>query len=136
MSKEFWHTKTLFIQAGKYKWSYKFDHCKECGNCDHKHKGNWLCTRCHDKKRDNNYKRKLIKQKAWKKWHELNYKPVIEPKKKAKNFNLKEYQKQWRKENIDALLLKEKTIRMMKKWKSCLSIMINWKTRYLPFESL
>lgn len=136
MSKEYWHTKTLFIQAWKYKWSYKFNYCIKCWTCNHKHKWNWLCTSCWDKERDKTNKRKEIKQKAWKKWHKTNYIPVIERKKRVKTFDAKTYKKEWRIKNKEALLLKAKAYRMVKKGINCMQININWKYKYLPFETL
>lgn len=70
--KAHWHTGTLFIQGGKYKWSYKHDHCTECGTCKFKHKWNWLCTSCFEKKRANKPKRKLVRHKATNTWIEKN----------------------------------------------------------------
>lgn len=134
--KKYWHTWTLFIQAWKYKWSYKHDYCVVCWKCDFKHKWNWLCTSCWDKKRDNNERRKEIKRKAGLKYHEQNYKPVIERKKRVKSFDAKKYRKEWYNKNIEALKLKAKAYRMMKKGIQCLKMIINWKEKYFPFEWL
>ena len=136
--KQYWHTKTLFIQRWnwKYKWAYKHNHCIECWKCDFKHKWNWLCTKCRDKKRDLDPKRKQIKKKAWLKYHEKNYKPVIERKKKLKVFDMKSYQKDWRQKNYEALQLKSKAYRMKKKGINVLKMIINWKEKLFPWEWL
>lgn len=145
MAKKFWHTWTLFLQNGKYyKWSYKYNHCIECGKCDFKHKWKWLCTSCFDKKRKENPKRKfnLKKQnlKHYFKSRVLLFLEKTERKKKQKTFNLEKYKKQWYKqwykENQEALLLKAKAYRMKRKWIKCLEMIINWKTKYLPFTEI
>lgn len=63
--KAFWHTKTLFIQWWKYKWSFHFDHCTQCGKCDKKHKWRWLCSSCWEKDREKSDRRKEQKYQAW-----------------------------------------------------------------------
>ena len=136
--KKYWHTKTLFIQRWnwKYKWSYKYDHCIECGKCDKKHKWKWLCTRCRDKKRDNNQKRKEQKYKAWLKYHQKNYNPVIEKKERIKTFDIKSYRKIRYNKNKELIKLKLKTQRMIKKWLSCMQMIIKWKIYFLPFTEM
>ena len=138
--KVFWHTKTLFLQNGKYyKWSYKHTHCIECGNCNHKHKGNGLCTSCFDKNRANKPNRLISRKKACKKFYEENYEPVIERKKKPKIFTgdvERVYKRKWYDDNRPAMKLKAKIKRRKQKWLPCIVIMIKWKTKYLPFETL
>ena len=112
--KAFWHTQTLFIQADKYKWSYKFYHWQECKTCNFKHKWRWLCTSCWDKERANDPKRIEVRQKAWKKWHEIHKprKPREEWKKmwaKVIWFDHKKYQKEWYNKN-------KEVISILKKW--------------------
>lgn len=133
--KKFWHTWTLFIQAWKYKWSYKHDYCIECWKCDFKHKWNWLCTSCWEKKRDNTKRRKEVKRKAWLKRHQNNYQPR-ERKKRESNFDKEKYKKEWYQKNHEAILLKAKADRMRKKWIQVLKMIINWKEKYFPWEWL
>lgn len=122
--KAFWHTKTLFIQAGKYKWSYNHDHCTECGTCKFKHKGNWLCTSCTEKKRFKDPKRKLVLEKSNNLWIENN----------RKQFN--EYQKQWHKEyhekNKEAINLLRAGLRHQKAGKPVIIVM----GKPIPFMEL
>lgn len=140
--KEFWHTKTLFKQWWKYKWSLKYNYCIECKTCDSIHKGRWLCTKCWDKERNKNPKRKLQKYKSHIKHYDY-----------ARIFNTK-----WFRTRIDDILtnyardkknqitanlnrkeiwsIKKRIKRRLDKWLPCLKIIINWKIRYLPFEDL
>lgn len=140
MTKKFWHTKTLFLQNGKYyKWSYKYTHCRECGNCDHKHKGRWLCTSCFDKERAKNMSRKAQMKVIWRRWHEKHYTRVVEKKKIVRHYtdeSIRDYQRRWYKENHDAMLLLYKIKRRKLRWLLCMEIIIKWKTRFLPFESI
>ena len=100
--KQYWHTKTLFIQWNKYKWSFKYDYCISCKWVSKKHKWKWLCTSCFDKKRKENPKRafNLVKQQ-WKHYYKtriLMFLEKTEHKKKKVNFtkeDFKEYQKEW-----------------------------------------
>lgn len=84
--KAHWHTWNLFIRGWKYKWSYKHDHCIECGTCKFKHKGKGLCTSCTEKKRAKNPKRKLTLEKANTTWIKKN----------RDQFN--DYQRKWHNE--------------------------------------
>lgn len=138
MSKQFWHTKTLFKQnwTWKFKWSYKFDYCQSCLWVKFKHKGRWLCTACWDKERDKNKNRLETKRKAWLKWHKENYKPVEVRKKKIKIFDLAKYRKEYYEKNIEVLKLKAKAYRMRKKWLFCMQMIIRWKIIYLPFSEM
>lgn len=136
MSKQFWHTKTLFIQNWKYKWSYKYNYCIECWTCNFKHKWNWLCTSCREKKRDKTKARQETKKKAMLKYYKLNYKPVEIRKKKESNFDTKKYQKQWQIENKEVLKLFARIYKMQKKWLNCIQIIVNGKIRYLPFTEM
>ena len=119
--KALWHTKTLFIQWWKYKWSFKFDHCTVCGTCDFPHKGRWLCTRCMDKERAKNPKRREALRKAGEKWHTTNYvripreqwKPMWP---KPTGFNQKEYQKEWYQKWKWAIIPLTKWREWAKKW--------------------
>ena len=146
MSKKYWHTWTLFLQNWKYyKWSYKFDYCIECKNCDSKHKWNWLCTSCWDKNRQNNARRKITRKIAWIRFsyrrrvlHRLITKQRIykklDPDILKENRN-KTIQK-WIDKNREVINLQNKVYRRKRKWLPCLKIIINWKDRFLPFESL
>lgn len=135
--KAFWHTWTLFIQAEKYKWSYKFDHCQQCKTCNFKHKGRWLCTSCWDKERANNPKRIEVRKKAWKKWHEIHkprkpreeWKPMWQ---KPTWFDQKSYQHEWYMKNRDAILFLKKWAVCKRLWKPVLEIM--WK--HIPYIDL
>ena len=137
--KNAWHTKTLFIQWGKYKWACKYDHCVECKTCTSKHKWRWLCTKCWDRNRDNDPKRKEIKYKAWHKWHTINkprkpreeWKPMwqkpflsLEDKKKY----MHEWYIKWR----DAILTIKKWVIRKKKWLPY----VEYMGYPLPFETL
>ena len=115
--KAFWHTKTLFIQAGKYKWSYKHDHCIECWQTKFKHKWRWLCTSCWDKKRDKNPKRKEVKYKAWHKWHIIN-----KPKKPRE-----EWKPMWTKKRLTSEQRKKYRKNWYRKWKEAIIILNKWR---------
>lgn len=138
--KQYWHTKTLFIKAGKYKWSYKYNHCIKCWTCDHKHKWRWLCTSCWDKQRYNTPKRKEVRAKASQRFCEKNRIPRDQWKKMWPKpkwlYNEEEYKKQWYNDNRPALLLMWKAKRLIQSGKPVMQMMIKWKTRYLPFETL
>lgn len=147
MTKKYGHTWTLFIQrwTKRYKWSYKHEHCIECKWVKFKHKWNWLCTSCHDKKRkQKSDKRKFnLKKQQWKHYYKRRILMFLDKKEKLKtwqkktDFNEKEYKKQWYNQNRkEVLKLIRKTERMLKKWESCLNIIINWKTKYLPFTEM
>ena len=123
-----WHTKTLFLQWNKYKWSIKYDHCIKCKTCDYKHKGRWLCTRCIDKERYAKPKRKEVLRKSALKWSRQH----TEEEKIRKNL----IQKKYYLKNKEVLQLILKARRRVQRWLPCLQIIIKWKTRYLPFESL
>lgn len=136
MAKEYGHTKTLFIQWWKYKWSYKYEHCISCGKVDKPHKWRWLCTRCRDKKRDQDPKRKEQKYKACIKWHENNYKRI--PREEWKPMgNLKrltpeqkkEYQHQWYMKNREVIWLLRKWEVRKRKWLPTIQIL--WK--HIPY---
>ena len=124
--KAFWHTKTLFIQGWKYKWSYKYDHCIKCLWVQYKHKWNWLCTSCRDKERANDPKRIETRRKAWLKWHKTNKpkKPREEWAKmwpKPTGFDQKAYQKQWYEENKIYLATLKKWKQFVERWIPCIS---------------
>ena len=145
-----WHTKTLFIQWWKYKWSYRYDHCVKCWTCNFKHKGRWLCLSCWDKERNKTPKgyilKKIIQIRYWVRnriSHWLNtqerkacwnkcYELTQEERKRRKPI----YQKNYWKKNREIINLKNKIYRRRKKWLPCLIMMINWKERYFPFEGL
>ncbi len=135
--KKFGHTKTLFIQWLKYKWACHYDYCIECKWVKFKHKGRWLCTSCWDKERANNPKRIEIRQKAWKKWHEINKprKPREEWEKmwpKPTWFDQKEYRKEWYNKWKVAILSLNRWAVRKKNWLPYIEYL--WKP--LPFESL
>lgn len=141
--KKFWHTKTLFIQAGKYKWSYKHFHCIVCWMVEYPHKGKWLCTSCFDKERVKNKKRKNKVKLASIKFHikkrilsKLTAKERVYNEKMTREDRL-QYQKEWYQEikekNIEIIRLKWKIQRMKKSWKPMLTMRLWWKTCYFPF---
>ncbi len=145
MAKNFWHTKTLFIDSNwKYKWSYKNDFCINCKTCKFKHKWRWLCTSCFEKERKTkSNKRKFNLKKQNTKFyvksrvlHYLNKKEDLRFRKRRSNFNEKEYKKKYYIDNLERLKLQSKTHRRLKKWLPCLKIIVNWKDKFLPFESL
>lgn len=127
MAKIYGITKTFFIEWGIYKWARKYEKCIVCGTCNFKFKWKWYCVSCWDKKRWRTQKRKESKKKSQKKYA-LN------------NEKLLKYKKNWEKEdykqNREAKCLLAKIYRMRKKWIKLLQININWKIRYLPYESM
>lgn len=137
------HTKTLFVQGGKYKWSYKHDHCIECWLVKFKHKWRWLCTSCWDKKRAKNPRRREVLYKSGMKWHHAN-KPKIPREEWRKTWiqafrtseSKKEYKRQWHINNYaiwkDAILCINRGKARNKKWLPC----VQYKNVYLPFETL
>lgn len=136
--KAFGHTGTLFIQWGKYKWACRYDHCIACLWVSFKHKWNWLCTSCWDKKRHNNPERIASRKRAWKKWHEIN-KPKKPREEWAKMwpkptwlFDKKAYQKQWYEKNKIYLA----TIKKWKEWQSKWTPCISYRGYPLPLQDL
>ena len=142
---------TLFVQWWKIKWSYKFQCCIKCNSCDFKHKWRGLCTRCWDKKRDKTRKRIEQKKITKAKWHKDNYKKSISIKdilfyrtnifsilntKEKLLADKRRVSSRYYHKNKDVLNLINTVRRRIKRWKPCLKIIINWKDRYLPFESL
>lgn len=141
MSKEFWHTWTLFIQAWKFKWSYNYEHCIKCWTVTFKHKWRWLCTSCWEKERDKTKRRQEVKRKAWSKWHKEHYIYSDWSKKKwPKPFLTKDDKKTYKKEYMRKHRERYKIIKEWKerkeKWLSYLEYNINWKIIYLPFWDL
>ena len=135
--KAFWHTKTLFIQAWKYKWSYKHDHCIKCLWVSFKHKGNWLCTSCWDKERTDNPLRKASRYKASMKFHNANYVriPRDQWKKmwpKPTGFDEVAYKKQWYQKNKLYLATLKKWKLWLEKWIPCIS----YRGYPLPLQDL
>lgn len=135
--KNAWHTKTLFIQWWKYKWSYKYDHCIECKTVKFKHKWRWLCTRCWDEERSIKPNRIESKQKASKKWHTINKprKPREEYKKslpKPTWFDRRSYQKEWYMKNREVILFLKKWVVRKRKWLPTIEIL--WK--HIPYIDL
>lgn len=132
--KAYWHTWTLFIQWWKYKWACKYENCVSCGKVDKPHKWRWLCTRCWDKERDKDPKRKEIKYKAWHKWH-IENKPK-KPREEWKQmwprptwFNEKEYKHEWYMNNREVILLLRKWEVRKRKWLPTIQIL--WK--HIPY---
>lgn len=82
--KQYGHTKTLFIEGWKYKWSRKYDHCQDCKTCDSKHKGNGICTRCTDKRRSYDPVYAEQKRQAKLRYHKRNYQYI--PREEWKKF--------------------------------------------------
>lgn len=124
MVKAHWHTWTLFIQGGKYKWSQKYDYCQSCGRCDFKHKWNGICTSCTDKIRAKNPERKKVLKKSNSKW--IAKKPEV----------FLEYQKEWHAEyntkNKEVINLLRKWERHRKSWKPILQI----ERKAIPFMEI
>ena len=145
MAKEYWHTKTLFLQNWKYyKWSYKFDNCQNCWTCDFKHKWRWLCTSCFDKERKVNSKKRLfnLAKQNWKHYYRKRVELFLtktEHKKKKVNFTKEmqvEYKKEWYKKNSERISIIRRWEKRKKKWLPCLEYITSKKTIYLPFEGL
>jgi len=133
--KAYWHTKTLFIQAGKYKWAYHYDHCIECWKVDKPHKWRWLCTRCWDKQRDSDPRRKQIKLKASRKFSEKKRIPLELQKKRWNKWwwtpeDKKAYQKQWHYKWKEAIIILNKWKIWERKW----LILPKYKWKPIPFE--
>lgn len=138
-----WHTKTLFLQNWKYyKWSYKYDNCIQCKTCKFKHKGNWLCSSCYDKKRKiKDDKRKFqLKKQNWKHYYKRRVLLFLEKKedlrfwKRESNFDQKVYKAKWYQENYERIRLINKLRIRQRKWLNCLKMIIKWKDVYFPFE--
>lgn len=137
MAKAYGHTKTLFIQWWKYKWSFKYEHCISCGKVEKPHKWRWLCTRCWDKERDKNTKRKQQKYNVWHKWHITNkprkpreeWKPMG-TKKRITLEQKKEYQRQWYQKWKEAIMILNKWRIWSKKW----IILPLYKWKPIPFD--
>ena len=137
MAKEYWHTKTLFIQWWKYKWSYKHEHCTECKWVKFKHKGRWLCTSCWDKERANDPNRIETRLNASRKFSEKNRIPLELQKKKWNKWwwtpeDKKAYQKSWYEKWKIAISTLKKWIVRKRKWLPY----VEYKWHPLPFETL
>ena len=129
--KKYWHTWTLFIQAWKYKWSFKYEHCIKCGKCDSKHKGRWLCTKCRDKERDKNKHRKSIKKQAWLKFYN-KVKDTIKEKERKKKQAKKYYTK-----NQEYIKAMSRVYYRLSRGLPCLQILCdNWKYKKIPCDTL
>lgn len=131
------HTKTLFIQWGKYKWACHYDHCTECKGVKFKHKWRWLCTSCTDRKRANDPNRKETRIKASRKFCEKNHIPLELQKKKWNKWwwtpeDKKAYQKSWYEKWKIAILTMKKWIVRKKKWLPY----VEYMGHPLPFETL
>jgi hypothetical protein len=121
------HTKTLFITAWKYKWSYKYEHCIICWTCDRLHKGKWKCTACFERLRTKNKILKNNNQVAYQKKIKDNPEFKIYKTKKAKEY----YQR-----NKQAICIINRGKRRKEKDLPCMVLILNWKQAYLPFESI
>lgn len=135
MAKEFGHTGTLFIQAWKYKWSYRHEHCIKCWQVKFKHKGRWLCTSCWDKEKDNDPNRKEQKYNAGHKWHVINKprKPREEWKKRWQKptwFYKKEYARQWYQKWKEPIIILNLWRERQKRW--IIQPLYKWKP--IPFD--
>ena len=139
-----WHTGTLFMQAWKYKWSYKNDTCIECGSCKFKHKGKGLCVACYDKKRKiDEPKRKFnLAKQGWKHYYKTRVLMFLEKtshkkkKRKKSKEDIRKYKNEWYHKNKEALSLKARVYRRRKKWLPCLQMIVNNKTVYFPFSEI
>ncbi len=133
-----WHTGTLFIKGWKYQWSYKHSSCVKCRKVDFPHKGKGLCSKCYDKKRDENPERQLIKEKARKKWFKANYE-YIKKAKETSTFDDKAYKKKWYWENHWKYLKAKKLLKEWAKknlqWIECIKFRHNDEYYYLPYET-
>lgn len=139
--KKYWHTGTLFIQWWKYKWSYKYEHCIWCGQCDKKHKWNWYCINCFDKQRKKKNPKRIINLKF--QWLRHYYKKRVllflekkERKKKIKTFDVISYRKQWYLKNKERVKLEKKWNQEKLLWNNVLEIITKKKTIYIPFMQL
>lgn len=125
--KAYWHTKTLFLRACKYSWSYKHEHCTECGTCDFKHKWNGLCTSCYDKKRA-----KKLDRKLWNRERQLKYMRTSEV--------FREYQRKRKREEYskygEAISVLRKWDRWKKSGKKVIEINIKWRYYALPLSQI
>lgn len=142
MSKEYWHTGTLFYENWKYRWSYKYTHCIRCWTCDHKHKWRWLCTSCADKERSKKTNRKKVRKIAKTKyfikkrifhWLETPEKKKTWPDKFLTEKDKILYKKSYYQKNKEIIKLISKAYRMEKRGENPMKIIIKWKTRLLPF---
>lgn len=139
--KKYWHTNTLFIEWGKYKWSRKYDTCICCKSPKKPHKWNWLCIACFDKQRAK--KRKwALKRQNWKHYYKNRLLYILttekDPRKKRwqqpTGFDKIKYRKEWYRKNREVMLLKWEVARRREKGLPCLKAYIQWKERYFPFE--
>ncbi|NDK08255.1 hypothetical protein EOM39_03315 [Candidatus Gracilibacteria bacterium] len=144
--KKYGTTGTLFKQGKKYKWSYKYEHCVECGTCKFKHKGNGLCTSCWDKKRaihNKNRQRTLrINKIRWYAKRMVRHYLIKThrlkggPKKILTEEQKKQYKKDWEKKNRYPKKLIKIVKERQKNGLYCMQIVINGTLRYLPFDNL
>jgi len=152
MNKIYWHTGTLFKQWNKLMWARKYEHCIECWTCNYQHKAKWLCCHCREVERMKDKKRQIMRKIVKiRYWVRLRIKrKLATPKRKLSYMELKywkadpertkkikrESKKNYYKNNKELCCLLWKVFRMRKSWKKCMEIIINNKTRYLPFASL
>ena len=113
-----------------WKWSLKYDFCSQCWTNEKPHQWLWLCERCYDKKRDKKTNRKATKKKSQEKRYQKakHTKAYLE----YKNKKALEYYHKWK----EALCLIRKTNRMLQNWLPLMTLIIKWKTYYLPFTTL
>lgn len=111
-------------------WSKKYKKCNKCWTIEIKHKWRWLCLKCYDKQRAKKQKRKEVLRNATRKYIEKN--KLYEKYKKSKIESVKKYYKK----NKEALQIIRRVRYRFNKWLKCLEFNINWKIKYLPFESL
>lgn len=135
--KKYWHTKTLFIQWWKYKWSFKYEHCISCWKVEKPHKWRWLCTSCWDKERDKNPRRKEVKQKARHKWH-VTHKPKkprdewlpMWPKRFLTEEDKKKYRAEWYQKWKEPIIILNKGRIWERKW----IILPKYQWKPIPFD--
>jgi len=151
MPKKYWHTHTLFKKWKKFYWSFKYNHCKKCGQVDNPHKWNWFCIKCWESyRRTNSPRRKItvkINQKKF--WIRKRIKRILKtPERKpiwaekiywkatpekTKQTKLKANRKYYNK-NKEAIYLRSKANLRKKQGKVTQEIIINWICRYFPWD--
>lgn len=133
-----WHSKTLFMMWNKYYWAKKHEHCVVCWTVKYKHRCRWMCTSCYakEKRKTPNAQKsnKISRNKINYRNRVLKYLEQKEKKVRPRTRNQYEYNKKRRNEFKIEYRLIEKARRRRKKWLPCLSMIINWKTKYFPFE--
>ena len=104
-----------------WRWAMKHDQCIKCNTTESEHKGLWLCTKCWDKRRDSRESRKKKTQEYKKKYAESH--PEIVAK-------IREWWKEWQKENSEVFAI----LATGKRWKKAGKPCIEYKGKPIPLD--